>query len=442
MGAKDKVKNIAKNAGKKVLSSIAINLVPILLPIILIFLVVASIFTSFMEVSADIEKQEGTSFTVGIYGGSVQEKVWWALKECGFSDEQVAAAMGNIECESAGFVPDRVEFGYNENNGGIGLCQWTNNNRGDTGNNTNLKAFAASKHSTWQDEDVQVKFLVTYLTGTGEATEFTGKSNMGRSYFGNYYPPTSWEDYKSTGNVDNDIDYLTRAFLANYEGPSEMGANSSIAGRIAAAKKYYNEFHGKSKPTNDNVTLGSGEDITINNNNYTILKNAKKAYQIIQDRGFYQASNDAWGDHCLGFSYVFTHAIYTGDMTNLKNANHDGNNDPTGYFGVGSQVISSNKDTLVKQMFSLLKSGKPCCLQVVGSTNGSPSSPRTRHYVSLVGYKKGATESTVKDTDLLILDTWDGELKPVVEEYTEGRYMLDGAKVGWDYHYQYFKMLK
>lgn len=189
---------------------------------------------------------------------------------------------------------------------------------------------------------------------------------------------------------------------------------------------------------------GSSGEISIDDKNYVILENAKEAYQIIQDGGFYQASNDAWGDHCLGFSYVYSHAVYTGDMSNLKNKYHDGNNDPTGYFSVGSEVQSSNKQTLVKQMFEMLKNNKPCSLQVVGSTNGSPDSPRSRHYVSLVGYKKGVTESTVKDTDLLILDTWDGQLKPVVAENTDGRYMLDAAKAsnGYTYHYQYYKMLK
>ncbi|MBR3003062.1 MAG: hypothetical protein IKF38_05860 [Clostridia bacterium] len=193
------------------------------------------------------------------------------------------------------------------------------------------------------------------------------------------------------------------------------------------------------------ISLSGGSakgQIDINDNNYVIFENAKKAYQIIQDKGFYQASNSAWDSDCLGFAYVYTHAIYTGDMSNLKNSYHRGNDDVTGYFGVGSEVQYSNKEKLVKDVFALLKAGKPCILQVVGtSSNGSP---RSRHYVSVVGYKKGVTQKNVKDTDLLILDTWDGELEPVVPEYTSGRYILDAdvASRNYGYHYQYYKMLK
>ena len=60
----------------------------------------------------------------GIYGGTIQEKVWWALIDAGYSKEAAAGVMGNIEGES-GFSPTAIEGGKNVNTGGIGLCQWT-----------------------------------------------------------------------------------------------------------------------------------------------------------------------------------------------------------------------------------------------------------------------------------------------------------------------------
>lgn len=36
----------------------------------------------------------------GIYGDTIQDKVWFSLKALGYSDEAVAGAMGNIDCES------------------------------------------------------------------------------------------------------------------------------------------------------------------------------------------------------------------------------------------------------------------------------------------------------------------------------------------------------
>ena len=224
-------------------------LIPIVILIAFIIAIIVSIFAE-LKVKAD----SSSSFD-GIYGSSIQEKVWWALKDAGFSDCQVAAAMGNIEIESDGFVAERIEYGYDENTGGIGLCQWTNANRGQFGNNTNLKNFAASNGTTWKDEDIQVKFLITYLTGTGEATDFTSNAHTSRPYFGTYYKATAWEEYEETGDIDVDIDYLTRAYLANYEGPSQDSANKSINKRIEAAKKYYEQFHNAKRPSFSN---GSG----------------------------------------------------------------------------------------------------------------------------------------------------------------------------------------
>mgnify|MGYP000468300797 FL=1 len=53
----------------------------------------------------------------GIYGGTIQEKVWFALRDLGYSEIAVAGAMGNIDYESGGFNPAIVEGGSGE-----GIC--------------------------------------------------------------------------------------------------------------------------------------------------------------------------------------------------------------------------------------------------------------------------------------------------------------------------------
>lgn len=98
----------------------------VIIPIIFIVLFVVAFIAGMKESTSNTD---GDDFD-GIYGDTIQEKVWWALKDCSFSDEQVAGAMGNIHVESDGFCPTRVEYGYDENTGGIGLCQWTNAGRG------------------------------------------------------------------------------------------------------------------------------------------------------------------------------------------------------------------------------------------------------------------------------------------------------------------------
>lgn len=51
------------------------------------------------------------NYTGGIYGNTVQEKVWFSLKNMGFSDYAIAGVMGNIDYESAGFNVGAVEGG-------------------------------------------------------------------------------------------------------------------------------------------------------------------------------------------------------------------------------------------------------------------------------------------------------------------------------------------
>ena len=188
----------------------------------------------------------------GIYGGSVQEKVWFAMKKLGFSEEAIAGAMGNIHYESGSFDPNAVEGGYDENTGGIGLCQWTNSDRGQEGRNTNLKKYAESKGTTWRDENTQINFLLTELTGEGDA--------RGYAYFGFMdNAGYSFDLWKNATSVEE----ATRAFCYSFERPGSEYAISSLPRRISYANQYYNEFKGKTAPTSDSrigtITL-SGEN--------------------------------------------------------------------------------------------------------------------------------------------------------------------------------------
>ena len=213
-------------------------------------------------------KQSDMKNTGTIRGDTVQAKVWFALKNLGFSDEQVAGVMGNIHHESAGFQPSIVEYGYNENNGGIGLCQWTNNNRGSQGNNTNLKAYAATKGVTWQDEDTQIEFLIAQMTGTGNAAGYVGIQWMSR----HGYNKDAW--FNATT-----IEEATRAFCATYENPGNQYFISSMPDRIRWAEYYYNEFHGKTLATSD-----------FDNSDF--LELAIQIHDYIRINNFYYSSDD------------------------------------------------------------------------------------------------------------------------------------------------------
>ena len=71
--------------------------------------------------------------------------------------------------------------------------------------------------------------------------------------------------------------------------------------------------------------------------------------------------------------------------------------------------------------------GKPVVLQVNGNKAGT-----SRHFVTVVGFKDGVVSgSTLQETDLLIVDSWDGELESMDTE--KSRFMTTGAACHKDY---------
>lgn len=167
--------------------------------------------------SYDFSIYESSEFSIasnGIKGGSIQEKVWFMLKDLGYSDIAAAGAMGNIHYESGSFNPNSIEHGYTETTGGIGICQWTNNNRGNVGRNTNLRNFAISKGKTWQDEDIQVEFLRGEISRGGGADGYATYQLMNKTkYYGSSLAtPDSWENA-------NSVEDATMAFCYSFERP-------------------------------------------------------------------------------------------------------------------------------------------------------------------------------------------------------------------------------
>lgn len=169
----------------------------------------------------------------GIYGGTIQEKVWFALRELGYSEIAVAGAMGNIDYESGGFNPALVEEEYGH---GIGIVQWSWSRR------DNLEKYAASKGLTWQDEDTQVEFLIAELTGQGVAAGYA--EHIKKGDIGTEGIVSTCDDWANASNIED----ATLYFMRFFESPKYR---SSYNERVERAKKYYEEFKGKTKPAGD-----------------------------------------------------------------------------------------------------------------------------------------------------------------------------------------------
>lgn len=126
------------------------------------------------------------------YGGSMEEKVWWALLEKGYSKEATAGVMGNLQQES-GFRSNNLEdkfnriLGYTDeayteavNNGsytlemfisdhtkpgngaGYGLAQWTS-----AGRKKGLYDLVKSKGVGIDDENAQIEYLLMEMSEDG-----------------------------------------------------------------------------------------------------------------------------------------------------------------------------------------------------------------------------------------------------------------------------------
>ena len=181
--------------------------------------------------------------TVGsLEGGSVEEKVWYALKSIGFTDEGAAAAMGNISAES-GFKCNNVQDDFEEtvgtdteytekvNNGtyknfikdevGYGLAQWTFWSRKEKLYNKTVGAIPQIKVN---DEDKQVELLIE---------EISELSASKLKYF------------KTTTNIDE----ATENFCYWFENPG----TENMGSRKTKAREYYEKYHGKTSASSGSV---------------------------------------------------------------------------------------------------------------------------------------------------------------------------------------------
>lgn len=162
----------------------------------------------------------------GLYGNSIEEKVWFALRDAGYSEYAVAGAMGNIYAES-GFNPSVIESGTGI---GFGLCQWS------FGRRTQLESYARSKGVEPSDLQTQIEFLITEITpgAQGPAKGYANYQLL--SYKG--YNGDMWRN--ATNHSDAAI-----AFCWSFERPGTPRMDV----RTRKAKEYYEKFHGKTRPT-------------------------------------------------------------------------------------------------------------------------------------------------------------------------------------------------
>lgn len=139
-----------------------------------------------------------TRSTTGLTGNAAT--IYLYLSSQGMGDVQIAAILGNMS-EESGLDPSAV----NPDTGALGLCQWLG------GRGRNLKSFAESEGASWDDINLQLKFLYTQ----------------------DEYPTASW---RAAFEAETDVDEATRMWLANYERPGDI--SPYISARQEKAREY------------------------------------------------------------------------------------------------------------------------------------------------------------------------------------------------------------
>lgn len=170
-----------------------------------------------------------------VVGEDIEEKAWNYLRGAGYSEEQTAGVMGNIERESR-FNPfvAQGEASSPSVSSGWGLVQWTGSRHVEI-RDAVIDELGAGFYivapnmqqlpATMSDEDVDamVLFQLRYIIGELEGVEKAAGDHLA-----------------STSTVEE----ATRSFEAKYERSGVM----AIEERIANAQRFYDRFSGTAAP--------------------------------------------------------------------------------------------------------------------------------------------------------------------------------------------------
>ena len=168
---------------------------------------------------------------------------------------------------------------------------------------------------------------------------------------------------------------------------------------------------------------------------YIVAENATtlSSYaSYLRSKGICQNSNTAeYGGKCLGFAYTQAYGYFTNDrsLTADNGAHYK--------YATKFRGVDGTKEQILTEIYNEIKAGRPVILQVNGNKQGT-----SRHFVTVVGFKKSVTSAEeLKETDLLILDSWDAQIESMNGKGSGTRFMTQGTETGnGNYGYRIYKM--
>ena len=182
------------------------------------------------------------------------------------------------------------------------------------------------------------------------------------------------------------------------------------------------EFGGGSSGGDITSSPGSGSisESTLLNGNYMVIEPAvsvKEYLNIIKSNRIAQNNDTSiYGDQCLAFAYIHAYSLYSGNTSKRAKDSLD-----YVYASNFNGYDNEDKSAVLTNIYNELMQGKPVIIQVNGNKAGT-----SRHYVTVVGFKKTVKRARdLEESDLLIIDSWDGKLEPMGE--SGSRFMVTGA---------------
>ena len=174
---------------------------------------------------------------------------------------------------------------------------------------------------------------------------------------------------------------------------------------------------------------GTGNGATTLNilgGNFVVVNtsiNVQSFASQMKRNGVWQGSNsEKYGDKCLGFAYTHAWGLYSGTT------NYNGDSG-LNYVGAShfSTYMNDNLQDVLSVVYSEINKGRPVVLQVNGNKKGT-----SRHFVTVVGYNSNVkSASSLKSTDLLIMDSWDAQLERM--DQSNSRFVTSGRDCHKDY---------
>ncbi len=202
---------------------------------------------------------------------------------------------------------------------------------------------------------------------------------------------------------------------------------------IDAAAKAINSLE-VSKAEQQTVTVGTGtqslnqSQVIANDGTFSTINYSGSVFKVINTKNisvtdFVKFINDyhlnqtdnaaKYGNSCLGVAKAYGNRMY--NNTKLYRGMDDFYSG--GYTAYDNGTSSSNKQYILGLIYDELVQGKPSVLMVTTKAGH-------RHFATVVGMKASVTSrDTIREEDLLIIDSWDGKLEAMDNSATADRHM-------------------